>query len=592
MEIYSLTLVDRQRFPSADHVEAKNHLCYWRLDLPSLGSEHNCPLCWARQRVGDLADDLANPDYRKRVESWRDSWQPLNPATQWGDGGLRPIPLWLDKPERKFSIEPDPDKPGSYQQIGGDEQQIRITNSAGLAAYVSELHSITSHDDLSLRILNKELLSPEARIQLLTSQILLFSGEFDRDLAHDLGDALMKALWDAESHDRHTALAVLTLVGCGGAFLKKVIVRFFAEESHRKVAVNRNIDVILLLSLVLLLEKATARLDPNLMWLSELDAIWGLLKPRNKTELYGWLHRVVRDCSGKHHSTPLHRLKNAAENLEVLTPEFFKKILPSVRQLYSILDGVPRYWLRIDCDGHREYEIIQREVKTSSEIIVEKLAQLSNDSDKMKINRTSALTEARELANNLLSKAEKLHDGVFSPLGISLLKSEIDDSEPLLLEKLRELLTEWDGKKIMWYKPSPCDRKKQLAALNKPGMFEVYVLWDAGLVEAIQDILTNVRHAEADSLNPWDASDTERAHLWGRLELEERAVSIELCNVANNPKEESEKFNKTLSFRRAHLADSGCILKCTPYREDKVLTSISIPYAHTLRSTTEESKNG
>jgi hypothetical protein len=152
--IYSIAIVDRQRFPSSDHVEGERHLCYWRFDVPSLGGKHNCPLCQARRRVGDLCGDFTNPIHRDRVESWRSSWKAVNPATQWGDGGLRPIPLFLNKPTRKFSIEPVPDAAGFFRQIGGDDQQIRVTNSAGLAAYVSELHSITSHDDLALRVLS------------------------------------------------------------------------------------------------------------------------------------------------------------------------------------------------------------------------------------------------------------------------------------------------------------------------------------------------------------------------------------------------------------------------------------------------------
>ena len=508
-KICSLILVDRQRFASADHVESENHLCYWRLDLPSLGSEHNCPLCQARRRVGDLANHLTNPEYCKRIESWRDSWRPLNPATQWGDGGLRPIPLFLKKPERKFSIEPIPDKLGSYQQIGGDKKQIKITNSAGLAAYVSELHSITSHDDLALRILkNNESLSSEIRIQLLSSQILLFSGEFDRDLAKDLGYELMKALWDAKSHDRHTALAVLTLVGGGNAFLKQVIISFFAEESRRQRVVNCNIDIILLLVLMLFIEKSTAQPDPSLLWLNELNILWGILKTRNRTELCGWLHRVVRDCAGKQHSTPLHRFKNSLS--EDFNSESINKILYSARQLQSIIDSVERHWLRTDSEGHREYEAIQKEMKQSTETIVMKLTQLSNNLDGMtKILAKEHMTEARSLVEKLLNEAEKIHDCVFTPIGISRLKSEVENSDSLLLEKLQRMQTGMDDKKIAWYKPTPYDKQRHLALINKPEMFEVYIPWDACLVTAIQDILTNIRHAIKEITNPWK-TDTQQ----------------------------------------------------------------------------------
>ncbi len=589
--MYSLAMVDQQRFPSADHMESQNHYCYWRLDLPSLGGKNNCPLCQAGRRVGDLADGLTNPLHRERIKSWRDSWRPLNPATQWGDSGLRPIPLWLNKPERKFSIEPDPDKPGYYRQIGGDQQQIRITNTAGLVAYVSELHSITSHDDLSLRMLKKESLSHEARIQLLASQLLLFSGEFDRDLAHDLGQELMIALWDAESHDRHTALAVLTLVGCGDAFLKEIVIRFFAEESHKSVAVTRSIDVTLLLAMVLLLEKSAAQPDPRLTWLTDLDAVRGLLKPRNKIEVYGWLHRLVADNPGKSHSSPLHRLKNAAEDPRILTLAFLRTVLLSVGRLQSILDHLPPYRLRAECDGHKKYDTIQGEVKRACDELTAKLNKLlsssSGESDSKQV-----LDEAKACAAKALFEAGKLHDGVFTPFGIRVVKNEQDGGEPLLLKNLRDLLHEWEGKSVHWHSPSPYEIGQQRKALNKPDMFEVYVLWDAGLVEAIRDILTNVRHSDTAFKNPWIDNGAEDAYLWCRLEMQEQVVSIDLCSHAKNPTEAAVAMNTRLSPSRAFLVDSGATLHCEAWGSDKMVTCIHIPYAHTLRVTTEVANNG
>lgn len=427
---------------------------------------------------------------------------------------------------------------------------------------------------------------------MLSSQILLFSGEFDRDLAQDLGQKLMQALWDAKLHDRHTALAVLTLIGCGNAFLKQVIVNFFAKESHRKVVADHNIDVILLLLLVKFIEKSTTKNDEKLLWLSELSILWGIFEPKNRSELYGWLHRVVRDCAGKQHSTPLHRLKNGETQAEFITPELLNKILHSSRQLQSILSSIYRHWLRTDSEGYREYETIQQEIKENTKRIVEQLTQLL----KGIVGTTGktaneSLENARSFSEKLLNAAEKIHDGVFAPIGISRLKNETENSDSLLLEKLQNMHPEGDDKKIVWYKPSPRERQNQLKELDKKEMIEVYIPWDASLVTAIQDILTNVRHACSEIENPWNPIDESRAHLWGRLCLKRTEVIIELCNAANNPQEDSEKFNESQTFIRAQLRDSGCSATCKPYKEGKLLTCINIPYAHALHAKTEESKN-
>lgn len=589
-ETYSLAMVDRQRFASADHVDKENHYCYWRLDLPSLGGNHNCPLCNARRRVGDLSDDLTQPKHRERVESWRNSWRPLNPATEWGDGGLHPIPVSLNKPERKFSIELDPERPGKYRQIGGNDNMITLTNTAGLVAYVSELHSVTSHDDLAMRLLKKEKLSPEGQIQLLTSQLLLFAGEFDRDLAYDLGRELLGALWEAESHDRHTALAVLTLVGCGDVYLKEVVIQFFSKESRRTTAVTRNIDLTLMLAMVLVIEKSTRLPDSRLAWLQDLDSVRGLLKPENKIELYGWLHRVVRDNSGKPHSTPLHRLKDFAEDPDVLTSELLKNILNSVTRFQSIVERVLPYWLRDDCDGHKKYESIQNTVNEICAGLYSAIDKLLNGGNNNA--RRQVLKIAKELAANLFDEASKLHHGVFFPLDISMIKSEREYVEPRLLEALRKLPFSVESMIINWHSPSPSDLGEQIKALNKPGLHEAYMLWDAGLVEALKDILTNVRHAEGNLSDPWDPKSDTRANLWGRVTLQERFVCIDLCNCAHNPLKVSKVFNLRLSPSRAFLSDSGGKLTCQPWNNDRVLTSIFIPYAHTIRPTHEEPIDG
>lgn len=588
--IYSLTLVDRQRYQSADHAEAPHHSCYWRLDVPVMGG-NNCPLCQALTRVRDLAADLNNSKYIDRVKSWRDSWEALNPATQWGDGGLRPIPLWLNKPERKFSIEPDPDVPGAYRQVGGKQRHIRITNTAGLIAYVTEMHSITSHDDLSLRIIKKEQLPYEARIQLLSSQLLLFSNEFDRDLKRDLGLQLMEALWDAEIHDRHTALAVLCLVGCGDEFFSDVVSEFFSGEVgklRRMDAVTRSIDATILLALVLLMDRAVAAKNPRLTWLINLDEVRGLLKPNGKLEVYGWLHGVVSDRAGKSHTPPLHRLIQSGSDPEMMTSSFIKTTLLSVLRLQTISKSVRPYWLRNDCEAYDKYEEIQKNITNVCSKLKDGLESLLEAPD------AKVLRKAKQLAEVAIMEAEKLHVGVFCAIGIESMRSEGANIEPAFMQKLRNIPTNSnEGMLLLWHSPSPNENAMQLQALNKPEMAEAFVLWDAGLVEAILGISTNIKYAKILMGNPWvkGNSNNSSAHLWGRFVLEEKCVCIELCNSAIDPVKSAHDLNEKLSPSRAFLENSGSGLNCAPYKKSMVMTTIRIPYAHTLRLKETEVSN-
>lgn len=355
-DIYSMVLLDRQRLPSSDHMQNGKHVGYWRLDVPSLGGKAHCPLCHAIERVQSLRDSIASPAHRTRIESWCQTWKERDSSTQWGDTGLRPIPLTLKKPERKYCITRNPD--GSYSQVGGDTQQIRLTNSAGLIAWVTELHCITSRDDLPLEILQKESLSSEVRIQLFASQLLLFLPEFDAGHAKQLIIALLQALWDSPAHDRHTALAVLTLVSCGDDLLNVVINNFFDSDKLFQLK-DRNVDVVLLKTLSMVTEgNKTGRINRD----STLDVCSRLLKPCGKPGLYYRLHREVKDALGKAHSSPLHRLSQTKDHAHFEAKEILMDMLASAAQLRVIAQTIPWHWLRANTEGHDKFMSIKNSI--------------------------------------------------------------------------------------------------------------------------------------------------------------------------------------------------------------------------------------
>lgn len=215
-DIYSVVLLDRQRLPSVHHLKNDKHVGYWRLDAPSMGSKAHCPLCHAIDKIIAIEDTIVSEVHKRRIKEWCDTWKELDPSTQWGSQGLRPIPLNLKKPNRRFCLRYNSETK-EYQGIGEEkDQEILLTNSAGLIAWVTEIHTITSRDDFSIRLIEKESenLSGEVRIQLLASQLLLFSAEFNTKQAEVLALALIEELWNLSGHDRHSALASLVLVSC------------------------------------------------------------------------------------------------------------------------------------------------------------------------------------------------------------------------------------------------------------------------------------------------------------------------------------------------------------------------------------------
>jgi hypothetical protein len=587
-DIYSLVLLDRQRLPSVNHLENGKFVCYWRLDVPSLGSKAHCPLCHAIDRVKILSDSIASQAHRERIASWCETWKELDPSTQWGNAGLRPIPLTLKKPERKFGIKRDHD--GGYSQIGGETQQIRLTNSAGLISWVTELHTLTSRDDLPLALLTKEteVLSSEVRIQLLASQLLLFFAEFDSDHALKLAAALLSALWDSATHDRHTALAALTLVSCGDVFLRSVMDSFL-DSNRLDELKDRNLDFVLLVAFMLVTGRNNPEMSVND---SRLDAASRLLKPCGKPDLYYRLHREMRDALGKAHSSPLHRLANSTIDIEVQTKETLMNALASAAQIKAITNTLPWHWLRGGTDAHDHFATIKSNIEQKEKELREAIEALLT-SRKSDVQYQGFLKNAKNKAKELLKEGEKLHSGLFAPLGIK----EMKNGQPTLFfeQQLKQLKTEFvvgaSNKNVQWHNQTQHAQKIMVLAIKKPEMEEGYVVWDSEIKEAVQDILSNVSKAETDIPNPWVKNGTLKASLWWCVQMDDLAVHIHMKNKSELKGEEVMK--KTAHSHSHHIIhEIGGNVDYSDDIEGLLLTIISLPYAHTLQTKLRENNNG
>lgn len=592
-DVYSLVLLDRQRLPSADHIGGKRHVCYWRLDVPSLGSSARCPLCRALVRVKDLSARIASNEHRRRINTWQAHWAGRNPTTDWGDSGLRPSPLLLAKPERKFGIVAVRNRPGSYRQIGGDAQRIRPSNSAGLAAWVTELHSITSRDDLPLRLLEKENLDPEVRIQLVASQLMLFFGELDAALAHDLGLRLIAALWDAKEHDRNTALAALTLIACGNEFLSRTMREFMTDEVRKSLTtppekdlIWANVDFVILLAFCLDLGVLSS--SPELARASRL------LKPTGtRRDLYYRLHREVQDVQGKAHSSPLRRLNE----WEALPPGFEKSIpdtVASIGQIKALATGLERHWLRADTDAHKKFGEVQGTIQANAEELERRLRNLHDGSRSTTDNRpTRVFQESRQLASALIDDGGKLHAAVFVPIGINTVECERDCN---LLHELRDVLPpteQIEQMRIELHRSTALWDELDVARLEKGNLQEAYVVWDLEVTWALREILTNVKCAEGAPIDcPWKNCGHDRgtAHMWVRLMLEQKYAVIELANrTSETPEVVQEKTH--LSHSHQVFRDLGRPVSFSK-KDGLLFTRIFLPFAHTLGLPGEEVLHG
>ncbi len=583
-EIESITIVDRQRLPSAHHAAGRRHTCFWRLDVPTMGDGHTCPLCSARNRAEELATNLTSTAHRELLRKWIKMWRPIDPTTEWGDGGLKPIPIRLSARERKFGVEVDINDVTKFTQIGGDGRRISITNSAGLATYVAELHSQTSRDDLGLRFISREQLDPEVRIQLIASQLLLFQGEFDGALALDLGKSLFEALWASHQSDRTSALAFLTFLACGKQFMRASISVLFSEGGRSRHVASKIPEVLLLLAYI---RSSSGKSSDIPIWLGRIDVLDGVLEPKGKIEVLEWLHRLVLDGSGKAHSTSLHRFIKT-RNRDSIGPAFLSDVLSCVERLGSLVPHVRPYWFSRAARQSTNDPI--QTVQSACVRLAGEINRLNAVSDEVAASKNS-LALARKWGVDLLDAARGIHTSVFSPIGLQNLRQEGELTGCRVIDKLKELfksqlgsekLNNESGQSISFYLPSPGELERQLASFGKLTLDEAYCLWDANVEEALLDIATNRRHASSLITSPWGGRDTRFARIWIRVELSERFLGIQFCNNSNDAVNNIQEANRRISPAKAFLADSGGTIHFEALRSDIVITTVNLPYAHTL----------
>jgi hypothetical protein len=600
-KVYSVVMLDRQRLPSAHHVNRQvdqssqgqtpnyQNVCYWRLDAPTIGSRAHCPLCKGLGRVRDLAGGIKSPERRERALRWLDIWMDRNPATDWGDAGLRSIPVELNKSNRKFCIVPDPNNATAWKQAGTDGKEIVLSNSAGMVAWVTELHSITARDDLAVKLLdpNSDKLSPEVRIQLCASQLLLFHGEFDRDLAAKLGYQLVLALFEAPSHDRNTALAAITLLACGNMFLKDALERLQSSlwSGHDTVVSDRetNLDFLTLLDLSNVMEtraRSTLRPSPS------------IFSAPLRRETYRLLQETI--CSGEpdHHSSPFSRFQDVSSPVKSADRGHLERVIEAAASLQRRLDEIRPDWFRYHNGAAPLFDNYDDFRKTVEDRLRQLNTPIKNVLGSRRRETTSELDldQCKDLARDVLSDGHRIALAVFTPLGLASLRNE---RRPLLMDELQKSvnLARKGDRFIAIAELTEFDYREAARCLET-GKEEYYVVWDSLIRNALDRILSNVRHADKDPIScPWpelaDASRDQQAntaHLWARLDIQKEYVAILLRNHAKMPADEVTAKTADKPWIKTFVELGGAVTYANPSSGKLLQTTIRIPYSFFLDS--------
>ncbi|MBK7664432.1 MAG: hypothetical protein IPJ21_12970 [Sterolibacteriaceae bacterium] len=601
-KVYSLTMLDRQRLPSAHHVDREldrssqgeartyHNVCYWRLDAPAMGSRAHCPLCKGLGRVRDLAGGIESPERRERALRWLDIWVERNPATDWGDAGLRPIPLELNKANRKFSIVPDPDNPTAWKQAGADGKEIVLTNSAGLVAWVTELHSITARDDLAVKLLDptSEKLSPEVRIQLCASQLLLFHGEFDRHLAVKIGYQLALALYEAPTHDRNTTLGAITLIACGNKLLTAALERLQAlrRSGDGTVVSDRetNLDFLTLLELSNVMETRSALRPPP-----------ALLSAPLRRENYRLLQETICSEEPDHHSSPFSRFQDVSSPLKPTDRGHLERVVEAAASLQRRLADIRPDWFRYHDESAPLLETFANFRKTVEDRLRDLSIPIKRALDPAHNDATSDLDlgPCKVLAREVLSDGHRVALAVFTPLGLASLREE---RHPLILDEVQKAvnIARKEDRSIAIAARTGFDYREAARRLEPGKKEEYYVVWDSLIRNALDRILSNVRHADRDPIPcPWqppdyvwhdeeDAPPPSTAHLWVRLDIQREHVAILLRNRTEMHAGEVTAKTADKPWIKTFEELGGGVTYSNPDAGKLLQTTIRIPYSFFL----------
>lgn len=297
-KIIKFALIDRRRL-SIENADYAHNNFIWRLDIPRIGYKSECILCKAIDRAKQFSTNLTSTVCQERISNWIDTWQSTNPYLKNEQVRILPKNLYLDEPEKKFSIKVD-EATGKSYQVGGDLNKIKILNSYGLSFYASEITSMTKRDDMALELCKIETLNADIRIEIACTTLILFNQNISNKTRKALLEILLKSLIESDETSNHTSLAGLLLITLseyiGWPLFKKLL---YHKENQYELK-SLNLDAIIVVASISVEKRfhnilKERRIFASLIYSSELQIF----------EIYQQLHFQLHNPNGQIHNTAL-----------------------------------------------------------------------------------------------------------------------------------------------------------------------------------------------------------------------------------------------------------------------------------------------
>ena len=530
-EVQIVTLLDRRRMPG-QVLHDKRIKAYWRLDVPVLGTEMTCPLCRAIG-VATVFSHTVNKRVFPIVDSWIKEWHCISPMIDWKTNGLDPTYFEPRNPFKKMSVEET--ESGKYQQIGGESEQILINRTSGIIAYVTELQTMTSRDDLTLHYCETEgTLNDDSKIELLASQLLLFGGEYDVALRNQMLSQLLVLASLKNHRDKYSSLAAFVLILQDNNILFQLLYGLINEE-HEILRRPINEDIVIFLAYVMSNNISLKEYGfPNFVRAQRII----IEKYNDIASLYDTFHFEINSEFGRSHTKPLVKF---IESEPIALDIKLTDVLDSLLKLRDIIKSLDPDIVRPTLAGGASEEPFikfRQQLYGMSDFAYKVIHDLRGAKDK----DAQHTDQAKLLIRNLLADFNKLHDRLFFRLNISHMNEgkgrDFEDN----IEKLVSDISPDDWQKMVSDKKnaSRFEKKRPVCIVSRSGKRfpdkarkEAWVIWDNKVVEVVMDLIKNVLHSSHSIKDPWGNNRQDIADMWIKVDYESNCLLIELANASD-----------------------------------------------------------
>jgi hypothetical protein len=518
--VRTLTLLERRRLPFSPS-EPNYNKAFWRLDIPNLGSRDTCPICNALRKLSDIRPNIVANILLNRIKDVSGKWKQTSPEENSIEQLLTPTSIINENKviKKKFGIMLDKDE-GSIL-CGTDNEKIEIINSLGLSIYVSELHTMTSRDDIVLDFIKepeagKPIIDDFAKIEMLSTYLLLFKKEISNLTLEQIIKELFK-LCKEKNESNYTSYALIALLNISTEKLN-LLYNICKKEVGTDIDVQ-NIDMILLCFIL--------SLDND----SNFSVAKSLKKYRKKDlkDIYSLFHSEIYNDNGIIHTVPLHLIaKNDASNGD------FQNSIDSCKKLqYSINEGIPDWLYRKNGeDLDSALDSIKRSLTEYQTI-----AKQENSREKL-----------LSLAQTLMIDLKSIHNKLFGCVGARDEESQLK----LLIEEL------FNDKKLTDIAISSDFKNLKLENTQ----IERWIIWDSYVHTELAYLFHNAIKAGSDIKDPFcvgDNNDVVRK-AWVTIKYDE--INKCLCLLIYNKSDVDsatvkDETNKKMRYGKNHLSDLG-----------------------------------